>query len=277
MRYSANVDNLLSYGAIDFQKRWSKEVQEGYLRLGFTPDDIPALLQLALDEKLFWEEEEPLYSAPYHAWRVLGLLKAEQAISPLLNEFQQVDPEDWFSEEIPNVLALIGEKAILPMLAYLVDENIDEDAKLGITGVFSQIAQNEPEFKAQCQEILVSCLKQITTQESTLAGFLVSALLDLDAREEIEIIREAFQHGYIDIDVVGDIEQVEIELGLRQQRSTPRPISPKIQAIREVLKQNFGAEYDDDENPKPTKSVKIGRNDLCPCGSGKKYKKCCLH
>lgn len=22
---------------------------------------------------------------------------------------------------------------------------------------------------------------------------------------------------------------------------------------------------------------KIGRNDLCPCGSGKKYKKCCLH
>ncbi|MFL0194817.1 YecA family protein [Clostridium sp. WILCCON 0269] len=25
----------------------------------------------------------------------------------------------------------------------------------------------------------------------------------------------------------------------------------------------------------PNKKVKIGRNDLCPCGSGKKYKKCC--
>jgi hypothetical protein len=23
-------------------------------------------------------------------------------------------------------------------------------------------------------------------------------------------------------------------------------------------------------------SHKMGRNDLCPCGSGKKYKKCCL-
>jgi len=22
---------------------------------------------------------------------------------------------------------------------------------------------------------------------------------------------------------------------------------------------------------------KIGRNELCPCGSGKKFKKCCLH
>jgi SWIM/SEC-C metal-binding protein len=29
-------------------------------------------------------------------------------------------------------------------------------------------------------------------------------------------------------------------------------------------------------NPtKPVQSIKIGRNDPCPCGSGKKYKKCC--
>jgi preprotein translocase subunit SecA len=27
--------------------------------------------------------------------------------------------------------------------------------------------------------------------------------------------------------------------------------------------------------PKPGKSTKIGRNALCHCGSGKKYKKCC--
>jgi len=27
--------------------------------------------------------------------------------------------------------------------------------------------------------------------------------------------------------------------------------------------------------PKPVQSIKIGRNDPCPCGSRKKYKKCC--
>ena len=26
----------------------------------------------------------------------------------------------------------------------------------------------------------------------------------------------------------------------------------------------------------PIRTVKIGRNDVCPCGSGRKYKKCCL-
>ncbi len=35
--------------------------------------------------------------------------------------------------------------------------------------------------------------------------------------------------------------------------------------------------YDDDDDDKPYKreSPKVGRNDPCPCGSGKKYKKCC--
>ncbi|MEA3436938.1 MAG: SEC-C metal-binding domain-containing protein [Thermodesulfobacteriota bacterium] len=27
--------------------------------------------------------------------------------------------------------------------------------------------------------------------------------------------------------------------------------------------------------PRPVQSEKIGRNDPCPCGSGKKFKKCC--
>lgn len=29
--------------------------------------------------------------------------------------------------------------------------------------------------------------------------------------------------------------------------------------------------------PKPVSKVKVGRNDPCPCGSGKKYKRCCMN
>lgn len=28
--------------------------------------------------------------------------------------------------------------------------------------------------------------------------------------------------------------------------------------------------------PVTKRDKKVGRNDLCPCGSGKKYKKCCI-
>lgn len=269
-KYSANVDKLLNYGAFDF-----KEIPN-YLELGFTEDDIPALLQLLEDENLFDNKEDPIASAPYHAYYVLGQLKAEQAILPLLNKLKELEFDDWLSEDIPDVLALIGGKAILPMQAYLFDENIDEDAKLGIVGTFSKIAKNEPEFKAQCQEILVSCLTQITTQDSALAGFVISALLDLDAKEEIEVIQEAFKHGYVDLSVVGDIEDVEIEFGLRKQRSTPRPIPPQIKKLRELFKQNFNVDFNEEPVSKTEQVIKVGRNDPCPCGSGKKYKKCCL-
>jgi uncharacterized protein len=32
----------------------------------------------------------------------------------------------------------------------------------------------------------------------------------------------------------------------------------------------------DAPTPGPARKAKIGRNEPCPCGSGKKYKKCCL-
>jgi SEC-C motif len=40
------------------------------------------------------------------------------------------------------------------------------------------------------------------------------------------------------------------------------------------LKPVFGTDPEADE-PEPVVSKKVGRNDPCPCGSGKKYKKCC--
>jgi preprotein translocase subunit SecA len=44
---------------------------------------------------------------------------------------------------------------------------------------------------------------------------------------------------------------------------------------KEVSKKKITNESDDTAKKQPKKSKKIGRNDLCPCGSGKKYKQCC--
>ena len=49
--------------------------------------------------------------------------------------------------------------------------------------------------------------------------------------------------------------------------------------IAEFVKEDGRWYFMDGHAPKPVQSVrqgpKIGRNDPCPCGSGKKYKKCC--
>ena len=45
---------------------------------------------------------------------------------------------------------------------------------------------------------------------------------------------------------------------------------------REMVAQITSTNHDDSVKKEPTKKeVKVGRNDECPCGSGKKYKNCC--
>ena len=41
------------------------------------------------------------------------------------------------------------------------------------------------------------------------------------------------------------------------------------------IKINAQLAPDDVQKPKTSSQSRVGRNDLCPCGSGKKYKKCC--
>ncbi len=53
----------------------------------------------------------------------------------------------------------------------------------------------------------------------------------------------------------------------------------EISKLRKLEEQNLtfshGSEEDVKKEPVKRKDAKVGRNDLCPCGSGKKYKKCC--
>ena len=65
---------------------------------------------------------------------------------------------------------------------------------------------------------------------------------------------------------MGDLEDAEIELGVRVRRTTER--APHW--ISEMLGPAVKA-----RNTASQTRRKIWPNELCPCGSGKKYKKCC--
>jgi len=50
----------------------------------------------------------------------------------------------------------------------------------------------------------------------------------------------------------------------------------KLEEEQQQKRQRLSFNLAPDEPVKPSKSAKTaGRNDQCPCGSGKKYKKCC--
>ncbi|MDQ6962538.1 MAG: SEC-C metal-binding domain-containing protein [Mariprofundaceae bacterium] len=81
------------------------------------------------------------------------------------------------------------------------------------------------------------------------------------AVEALPTIRDAFEQKCVDYSISGDIENVEINFGIREERSTPYREFPQVPSINQ---------------PIIREAEKIGRNDPCPCESGKKYKKCCL-
>jgi uncharacterized protein YecA (UPF0149 family) len=106
-------------------------------------------------------------------------------------------------------------------------------------------------------------LEKFASNDPELNGLLISYLADLKAIESMSTIRQAYNGNYVDCTIMGDLEDVEINLGLRDHRSQP-PSYPS-------LADKYGL------TPFQREPIKIGRNDPCPCGSGKKYKKCCLN
>ena len=102
------------------------------------------------------------------------------------------------------------------------------------------------------------------------ANGMIGNLVDLKAVESISSIRRAFEKNCVDFTILGDVEDVEIELGLRKRRSTP--------ATYPTLRDQLFPSSRRVTIPQATgKKQKVGRNEPCPCGSGKKYKKCCLN
>ena len=140
-----------------------------------------------------------------------------------------------------------------------------------------EIAKRNPSSRDECIGILVHRLDCGAENDPTVNSFLISALIDLEAVETMDIIRHAFDKQVVDLSVAGDVEDVEMELGLRTRRSTPRPVyHPFLGNPMSGLVEGGSGALAGKNVEASAEHRKVGRNDPCPCGSGKKYKKCCL-
>jgi hypothetical protein len=261
--YSSPIDQLLTYGICKTTGKWPN-----YLELGFTNENVDELIKMTQDEELHNSSSDSTELwAPIHAWRTLGQLKAVSSAEFLLKLFSKVD-DDWVNDEIPKVFEMLGPETI-PVIQHYMETNEDDlYANICALNCLEKIGNEYHESRLTCIDILSNQLKKCEEQDETYNAFLVSYLVDLNATEAIEIITNAYKKNTVELSVTGDLEEVEIELKLRIKRSTPRPNFGLFDAL------NFS------DIPvsiqKVNDSPKVGRNDPCPCGSGKKYKKCCL-
>ena len=267
------VDQLLRLGEPDVED--ANISSYGALGLSLSDEDeIIRLLKHAQVETFDCPEWMASIWAPLHAWRALGELKSIKAISPLLNLVAELheDLDDWVYTDLPSHLAKIGPSVIQPALALLLDRKRSRQARSAAGEMLSRIGSLFPESRDECVAALRQQFAGYMEESRIFNGYILSELLTLKAIEAKDLIREALSTGKVAESVCGDWEDVQISLGLKDTREHPPTYS-----IFDDLEIPDSSE--DRVRIAPTivaqPRTKIGRNDHCPCGSGKKYKKCC--
>src|SRR5512147_542087 len=268
--YTDPVAKLLTYSGVD--ERSPKEQWPDYRELGLTKEHIPDLIRMATDLDLHnLRRESPEVWAPLHAWRALAQLRAVEAVNPLVLLFEQLKDDDWLLVELPTVLSMIGPGAIPTLERFLADDGIEEIGRISVPACLVRMARDHPDERDTCVGVLVKQLEKFETNGPALNGFLIIGLIDLGATQTIGLIRQAFSENRVDLSVLGDVEDAEIEMGLRTSRSTPRPrLDLPGHSLDLDSFANDGVNDQFFQKLPVWRTVKVGRNDPCPCGSGKK-------
>jgi hypothetical protein len=211
-KYSSPVDKLLSYVDPRDFKEWPN-----YLKLGFTEAHVPELIKMATDEQLNFSDSEELYVwAPTHAWRTLGLLKAKEAIEPLITLLYILDNDEWCDEELPYVFGMIGESSLPPLARYLTDSSRSESSRVTAACCLDEVAKVHEQEKEKCVALFCSQLEKFEIKTPELNGILIWFLMRYKAVESFPIIKEAYERDCVDVSIIGDLANVEYEFGMRK-------------------------------------------------------------
>jgi hypothetical protein len=218
----ALVDRLLGLGTLFTRREW-----RDYPQMGFGPGHVPELIRMACDLALNnADEDDPHAYAPLHAWRALGQLAAPEAAAPLVDLLVQLPDDDFANEELPEVLGMIGAAALEPAGAALANASHEERTRVSAANALEEIGKRHPELRDRSVALLMRQLEEWPAQTEWLNGVLIDYLVELHATDAAPLMQAAFEAGRADEMIRGDWEDVQIDLGLLEERLTPSRPSP---------------------------------------------------
>ena len=239
-------------------------------------EDTFYYLERILHDEKYWYQGGPGDAwTPYHAIHILPLIKTNDALELLLDTMR--DKGDalggWITESTPTLLAAFGESAIERLTEYVLDETLDLYVRGSVATALNVIAHQYPDRKDDIKSFISNLLEN--TNDQTFAAFLIDELLSFKDPNLLPQVRKAFEDGRIDTEVISrdDIDWV-FNLPEEEQSYSKFKKNPLEHFSKENI--NYLRKISQQESKTPMKAKKIGRNDPCPCGSGKKYKKCCM-
>ena len=252
-----------------------------------------------------------------HAVLFLTECRAEGSLTILLGLLEEDEPfyYDWFDEYfeecmVPAIYHL-GQHQLEALKNFMLIPNLVLFPRDAVAHAVSSIALHQPERRGDVVKWFDEVFQYFIDHreddgiiDTDLNGSMLIYCTQIKALELLETIKTMFDLDLVSIDFCGPFDDVEADLSRPVSDHDIQPvftIFEQYEYFRGELEDQFNdVENDDDPdlagNTKRDKSLggsfrlsderpqmpiiaekTPGRNDPCPCGSGKKYKKCCLN
>ncbi|MEO5342120.1 MAG: SEC-C metal-binding domain-containing protein [Gammaproteobacteria bacterium SHHR-1] len=218
MTISGKIRALLELGE---KARPSTEID--YQAYGFSCADVPDLLDLVSQAgELTAQGDEDL--APAHALFVLARLGCPESIPPLLEHLDAYLDTWLFEDFMIEGLTLFGE----PLIEHLLHLLWKEDPKqmiqrtIAVT-TLAMLGRHQSDLYPRVVRQLTNYLDSSQASDPLFNSHVVASLAELGAVDALGVITRRFQEGAVNYEFCGDLEQVEIEMGVRQWRESPYP------------------------------------------------------
>lgn len=248
---------------------------------------------------LSWNEEHT--SFVFHAINLLTELKAENALPYVLNVLRQSEDlvefyiGDFITDYVWMYIYNLGANQLNVLENFMKESNVHTYCKTEVSVALTQIVLHQPERR----EEVIDWYRRIfdfyqnasiedEVIDSDLIGLMIAYIDDFKGLELLPEIRELFKLGYVAYGICGELEDVEHALKTESDVNQKNKILSIYEMYEDIASSSLV--YQNEMNyeipvanegqivpilPVPN-GPKIGRNDPCPCGSGKKYKKCCM-
>ena len=248
---------------------------------------------------------------PIHALLLLAQLKSEDSLNSIFMLLKQDEDfiDFWFADFLniitEDALYHCGKNQTEKIFEFLKQPNIHHFNKAVVGEALVKIIENSEDkrekFVMEYRSVLEVYIQNADDEnfaDTESIAFIISDVVDLGYEELLPEIKQLTDLGIVDLFITGSYRDMERdivkpaigksknffekdifekynELGhleAQAEDSTPHSELFNVMSNREISNNNFPY-----HKPfTPVNKPKVGRNDPCPCGSGKKYKKCCM-
>ena len=262
---------------------------------------VPVFLN-AIEQYLSDDADPSVQDSLFFIFHLLGSWREKSAYRPLARLLRCPDDDidaifgDSLTETSHRVMAGVFDGDPNPLYDVILDSDVDEFIRSRMCEVIAMVTLRGEIPRAEAVRFLSACYSELKPQEECFVWHGWQSAIALIGLGELKpLVEQAFARGSIHLGWLGfdDFEQ-DLQQAIDDPAMLPRRYGDEYTLFGDTIeelstwncfspKDSKLKERSDIHRSEPwltgpaiNQFKDVGRNDPCPCGSGKKFKKCCL-